>query len=90
MSARKYIVVGRVQGVGFRWFVMRQGKSLGLTGWVRNLGDGSVEVWAEGADDGLDSLESVLRDGPPGAMVREIQAEKQPATGRYSGFDLIW
>lgn len=90
MSARKYIVVGLVQGVGFRWFVMRRGKSLGLTGWVRNLGDGSVEVWAEGVDDNLDLLESLLRDGPPGAMVREVQAEKKSSTGRYSGFDMTW
>ena len=90
MSARKYNITGRVQGVGFRWFVMRRGKSLDLTGWVRNLSDGSVEVWAEGADDNLDLLESLLRDGPPGAMVREVQAEIMSSTGRYSGFDMTW
>ena len=90
MNARKFIVIGRVQGVGFRWFVIRSGKSLELTGWVRNMGDGSVEVWAEGAEDNLDSLESVLKDGPPGAMVREVQAVIKSSTGRYSGFDITW
>lgn len=90
MSARKYIVIGRVQGVGFRWYVIRQGKSLGLTGWARNVRDGSVEVWAEGLESSLDSLESALMDGPSGAQVKEVQVETKPSTGRFNGFEITW
>ncbi len=90
MNARNIIVTGRVQGVGFRWFVLRRAKSLGLTGWVRNLPDGSVEVWAEGKEDILESLESLLKDGPSGSMVREVQSRKTQGTGRYHDFDITY
>ena len=69
MDAVRYIVRGRVQGVGFRWFVMREAARLDLAGYVRNLPDGTVEVVAQGAVSALASLESALRHGPPAARV---------------------
>jgi acylphosphatase len=72
VSAVRYIVSGRVQGVGFRWFVMREATRLDLAGYVRNLPDGSVEVVAEGPPAGLASLESALRHGPPAARVQAV------------------
>ena len=69
MNAVRYIVSGRVQGVGFRWFVMREAARLDLAGYVRNLPDGTVEVVAQGAIAALAALESALRHGPPVARV---------------------
>lgn len=69
MNAVRYVVSGRVQGVGFRWFVMREAARLDLAGYVRNLPDGTVEVVAQGAVAALVSLESALRHGPPAARV---------------------
>ena len=66
------VVRGRVQGVGFRWFVRERGRALGLTGWVRNLADGSVEVAAEGEPPALERLRMSLRQGPPGADVSSV------------------
>ena len=88
MSARQYTITGYVQGVGYRWHTMRHARSLGLTGWVRNLGDGSVEVWAEGPDEELKALETLLKDGPPGSRVREIKTVSAIITGRYTSFDV--
>jgi acylphosphatase len=68
----RYVVSGRVQGVGFRWFVMREATRLDLAGYVRNLPDGSVEVVAQGPSAGLASLESALRHGPPAARVQAV------------------
>lgn len=72
-----YVAVrGRVQGVGFRWFVRERARALGLTGWVRNRPDGSVEVLAFGDDTALQRLRALLRSGPTGAHVSDI--EDQP------------
>ena len=79
-------VRGTVQGVGFRWFVVRQAGGLGLTGWARNEADGSVRVVAEGARSALDALESCLREGPPGAVVRAVEAARGPATREFTRF----
>lgn len=67
------IVIGRVQGVGFRWFVCDRAADLGLVGWVRNRADGSVEVLAQGDRAALAGLEAALRRGPPGAAVRTLE-----------------
>jgi acylphosphatase len=64
---------GRVQGVGFRWFARVQGRRLGLSGWVRNEPDGSVEVAASGDQSKLDELRRVLRRGPDGADVSAVE-----------------
>lgn len=66
---RKYLVNGRVQGVGFRMFVAREATALGLAGWTRNLPDGRVEVVASGRDDTLDRLRKALIRGPRMAEV---------------------
>ena len=65
-------VTGVVQGVGFRWFVRERARRLGLAGWVRNLPDGSVEVFAEGDQGQLDLLEGELQKGPQGARVASL------------------
>jgi acylphosphatase len=80
------VVHGRVQGVGFRYFVMREASALGLDGWVMNLGDGSVRCAAEGADDPLQALIARLRVGPAGAHVRELDLAWRPAAGEPPGF----
>ncbi|HEY2943594.1 MAG TPA: acylphosphatase [Vicinamibacteria bacterium] len=69
MSCYRYVVRGRVQGVGYRYFVMREASALGVSGFARNLADGSVEVVAEGADEVLQSFEDRLREGPSFAHV---------------------
>jgi acylphosphatase len=66
------VVRGRVQGVGFRWFVRETAHRLGLAGWVRNLGDGSVEVAADGDDESIDAFRRALRQGPSGASVTAL------------------
>jgi len=73
MEARRFIVRGRVQGVGFRWFVEREAHMLGISGWVRNNADGSVEVLAMGTRDQLSGLRSRLREGPRAARVDDVE-----------------
>ena len=68
-----WIVHGRVQGVGFRYFVVREARALGLTGWTRNLWSGSVEVQAFGSEDALRGLEEALKEGPSHASVDELE-----------------
>ncbi len=66
------VVRGRVQGVGFRWFVREAARAAGLSGWVRNNRDGSVEIAAEGPADRLAALRAEVRRGPPGATVSAV------------------
>ena len=68
-------IEGRVQGVGFRWWTVREARRLGLRGWVRNRRDGSVEVLAIGAAEALDALVQACHSGPPGAEVRSVRRE---------------
>ncbi len=79
---------GAVQGVGFRWFVQRNARRLGLTGWTANEADGSVRVVAEGPPADLDQLAAALTDGPSGARVAGVQSTRLPATGEFSSFDI--
>jgi acylphosphatase len=72
IEARRYLVRGRVQGVGFRWFVEREAHMLGIAGWVRNNHDGSVEVLAQGTRDQLSGLHARLREGPRAARVESV------------------
>ena len=86
LSAR---VFGRVQGVGFRWWVVREAEALGLTGWVMNHEDErSVELVAEGAVSALDLLEQRLHDGPPGARVERVEVNRGPASGEFGRFGI--
>jgi acylphosphatase len=84
--ARHFLVSGRVQGVGFRYFTQAAANREGLHGWVRNLPDGSVEVEAEGDADAVDRFEHALRHGPRGARVAAIDVEALPPSGREPGF----
>ncbi|MEJ2446485.1 MAG: acylphosphatase [Anaerolineales bacterium] len=79
-------VTGRVQGVGFRYFVLREAQSLGLTGWVRNRWDGSVEVVAEGDVEELRSLAGALEKGPPSSSVTKVDTDLQTASGEFGSF----
>lgn len=81
-SRAEFRVVGRVQGVGFRWWTVRQARSLGLRGTVRNLPDGSVEIRAVGPGPAITRFEEALREGPPGARVDDVR-RSQPPAGRF-------
>jgi acylphosphatase len=73
MIARRYVVRGRVQGVGFRWFVDYEARQLGLAGWVRNNIDGTVEVLAMGSSEQHAALRNRLQEGPRAARVDEVK-----------------
>jgi acylphosphatase len=82
------VIRGDVQGVGFRYFLLRKANQLGLTGWVRNNDDGTVEVVAEGPRPELDQLERAAKEGPRLAHVSRVDVEWSLATGGLDGFDL--
>ncbi len=82
------IVEGRVQGVGFRAYVVEWAYTLGVTGWVRNRWDGSVEVTVEGDRKGLERMETALRRGPSMAEVSQATVEWSDATGEFRDFRL--
>ena len=73
IEARRFLVRGRVQGVGFRWFVEREAHLLGVAGWVRNNADGAVEVFAQGTADQLSALRGRLQQGPRAARVDQVE-----------------
>jgi len=82
-------IIGRVQGVGFRWWVRSAADRMALTGWVMNGADErSVEVVAEGSPAALDELERLLAQGPPGAVVDRVDANRSPASGSYGRFQI--
>ena len=85
IEARRFLVRGRVQGVGFRWFVEREAHILSIAGWVRNNHDGSVEVLAQGTLDQLSGLHGRLREGPRAARVDTVEvSEASPVAGLSS------
>jgi acylphosphatase len=86
--ARKYLVSGRVQGVGYRYFAQRAARELQLTGWVRNLSDGRVEAYATGPLSKLEDFEGRLRTGPPAGTVRSFEVEDAGVDARIEGFDI--
>ncbi len=87
LSAR---VIGRVQGVGFRWWVRRHAEDLSLVGWVMNADDErSVEVIAEGDPEALAELERLLAQGPPGARVEQVDSRRLAASGEFDGFGIM-
>ena len=87
-TARRYVITGRVQGVGFRWFAHDAAARGGLHGWVRNLADGSVEVFVEGDVESVDRLEAALRRGPASARVDGMTTEEHAPSGRAAGFEI--
>ncbi|HNQ78944.1 MAG TPA: acylphosphatase [Acidobacteriota bacterium] len=89
MESRAWRVSGVVQGVGFRYFVLRQGSALCLRGYVRNMPDGSVEVAALGLPEAVGALEKALWTGPPQASVYDVRPLDAPGgLERRSGFDI--
>lgn len=80
MATYRYLVQGRVQGVGYRYFVLRQAEALGVTGFARNRPDGTVEVVAEGPEPTLRDFEGRLREGPAFAQVEGL--DRTPITPR--------
>jgi acylphosphatase len=86
-QARKVRVTGRVQGVFFRAWTADEARALGLSGWVRNCSDGSVEAHLEGEEGALDELTELLREGPPDARVDNVEVEEADAEG-LSSFDV--
>jgi acylphosphatase len=81
-------VHGVVQGVGFRFFVRREAARLGLKGWVANRPDGSVAVVVEGPARSLDDLLRALERGPPAARVVRVDAQREPTSGSFEGFEV--
>jgi acylphosphatase len=81
-------VIGRVQGVGFRWFVVREAMAMRLDGWVANTRDGSVQCVAEGPRADLELLLEQLREGPPAAIVERVIEAWMPATGGLGPFEV--
>ena len=86
--ARRYLIGGRVQGVGFRYFARDAGLHEGVRGWVQNLIDGRVEVFAEGEADAVERFERRIRGGPAGARVGRVEAQEEQPTFRSVGFDV--
>lgn len=85
MPGMRYLVYGRVQGVGFRFFVQDEARRLGLAGWVRNRSDGGVEAVATGPAEKLRQLEDRLRVGPAAARVASLHCETLPGAARPAG-----
>jgi len=82
------VIRGRVQGVGFRYFALREAQRLGVSGRVRNRGDGAVEVEAEGERETLERLVQALRVGPLGAAVAGAEEEWSEGPARHRGFEI--
>ena len=81
---------GRVQGVGFRYFTQREAQKLGLSGWVRNLRSGEVEVPAEGGEDDLKSFLEALRKGPPMSWVERVDVDWKDPKGERGSFEVTF
>jgi acylphosphatase len=84
--ARKFEISGRVQGVGFRFFAERWARQLGIRGYVKNRGDGSVEVYAIGDAAALEELKLRLAEGPRSARVTAVEESDEPVRKEYSSF----
>ena len=86
LVAHRFLIRGRVQGVGFRFFAEDVANREGVTGFVRNLGDGSVEAVVEGDREAVERFEMAVRRGPRGARVDQVEVEAVPLSGRHRGF----
>ena len=87
--SRRYVIGGRVQGVGFRYFTEAAAAREGLHGWVRNLPDRRVEIAAEGDADSVERFERQIRQGPPGARVDEVHVDDVAPTRHETGFSIL-
>jgi acylphosphatase len=86
LLTRRLSITGRVQGVGFRDFMQRRARALGVTGWVRNRSDGSVEAVVQGSDDAVNQIIALARQGPRSAHVTGVRVSD--ADGQFLEFDL--
>ena len=84
--AKKFLIMGRVQGVGYRYFAERVALQLGIRGYVKNLWDGNVEVYAIGEALALDELKRQLAEGPRSARVTAVDESDEPVDTRYNRF----
>jgi len=84
--AKRYLISGRVQGVGFRFFVEDAANALGLCGYVKNLWNGEVEAYAIGDEAAIEEFKRLLAQGPPAARVKNIQESDVPVDKRYNHF----
>jgi acylphosphatase len=87
LTARRFLIGGRVQGVGYRYFAQKAARELGVTGYARNLENGSVEVYAAGTEAQLSELAGMLRTGPPHSDVRSLE-QQEAAIESHSGFQI--
>jgi acylphosphatase len=88
LVARRFLISGRVQGVGFRFFVEARAAVEGVHGWIRNLPDGRVEALIEGDEASVDRVEAALWRGPSGAQVDDVVSEATAPSGRATGFSV--
>lgn len=88
LVARRYVIRGRVQGVGFRFFVEDAARREGVRGFVRNLPDGRVEVVAEGDAEAMSRVEMAIRRGPLQARVDDVEADVIELSSRFAGFSI--
>ena len=86
--ARRLVISGRVQGVGFRYFAREAAAHEGVTGWVRNLPDGRVEAYVEGESEAVTRVERALRQGPRGARVDAVEVDAEEPSGAYRVFEI--
>ena len=86
MTACRILISGWVQGVGFRWFAQRQAEQYGVVGWIRNLPDGRVEVFAQAEKEVLDAFCERLREGPSIGTTEELLRETVPVDHKLLGF----
>lgn len=86
--ARRFLIAGHVQGVGFRFFVSDRARAEGVHGFVRNLDDGRVEALIEGDEEAVVRMERALRRGPSGARVESVSVEETTPVGRPVGFSI--
>jgi acylphosphatase len=86
--ARRIVIEGRVQGVGFRYFAQNAAVREGVTGWVKNLPDGRLEAFLEGDDEAVTRVERAIRLGPPGARVEHVGVTDEEAAGTMHGFSI--
>ncbi len=88
MIARRLVVRGRVQGVGFRYAAVEAAEREGVAGWVRNLRDGSVEALVQGDDAAVERVVAWCREGPRGANVSDVQTHAAAVSPQHSGFSI--
>ena len=90
MERASIVVSGRVQGVFFRAHTQREAAALGLTGWVKNLTDGRVEILVEGERERVEGLITAVREGPPMSHVEAVDVSWLEYRGEFEGFQVTW